>query len=100
VSTQEPDWFKQSFLDLGEDLAEARAAGKQGLTIVFHSEACAYCKAFVDVSLRDPEIAARVRRHFSALYLDLFADAPARLQRVPKPGGRIAKYLRGQQRQP
>lgn len=42
VSTQEPDWFKQSFLDLGEDLAEARAAGKQGLMIVFHSEACAY----------------------------------------------------------
>jgi len=75
VSTQEPDWFKQCFLDLGEDLAEARAAGKQGLMIVFHSEGCAYCKAFVDVSLRVPEIAARVRRHFGALYLDMLADA-------------------------
>ena len=32
---EHPAWFKQSFLDLPEDLAEATAAGKKGIIVYF-----------------------------------------------------------------
>jgi hypothetical protein len=35
-----PDWFKDSFLDLPEDIEEAREAGKDGLMILFTTQGC------------------------------------------------------------
>ncbi len=32
---EHPDWFKQSFLDLQEDLANAIAHGKKGIIVYF-----------------------------------------------------------------
>ncbi len=75
VRAEDPAWFKTSFLDLRADLAEARAAGKQGLMILFGTQGCAYCKAFIERSLKDPDIAAVVRRHFDTLHLEMFDDA-------------------------
>jgi thioredoxin-related protein len=75
VRADDPAWFKTSFLDLREDLAEARAAGKQGLMVLFSTEGCAYCKAFIERSLKDPAIGARVREHFDTLHLEIFDDA-------------------------
>ena len=75
VRLDSPAWFKASFLDLRADLAEARAAGKQGLMILFGTEGCAYCQAFIERSLRDPEIAATVRANFDTLQLEVFDDA-------------------------
>jgi thioredoxin-related protein len=70
-----PDWFKKSFLDLREDLAEARAAGKRGLMVLFGTEGCAYCKAFIERTLADPAIASTVRANFDTLQLDIFDDS-------------------------
>lgn len=75
VRTEDPAWFKTSFLDLRDDLAEARAAGKQGLMVLFSTEGCAYCKAFIERSLKDPAIGARVREHFDTIHLEIFDDA-------------------------
>jgi len=75
VRVDDPAWFKTSFLDLREDLAEARAAGKQGLMVLFSTEGCAYCKAFIERSLKDPAIGALVRKHFDTLHLEIFDDA-------------------------
>lgn len=76
VRSASPAWFKASFLDLREDLAEARAAGKLGLMVLFGTEGCAYCKAFIERSLADPAIAAIVRANFDALHLEIFDDSP------------------------
>lgn len=75
VQAESPAWFKTSFLDLGQDLAEAGAAGKQGLMILFGTQGCAYCKAFIERSLKDPAIAARLGAHFDAIHLEIFDDA-------------------------
>ena len=56
-----PDWFKKTFYDLDEDIAEGRDDGKQGLMILFTTQGCSYCARFIDVSLGNPELAARVR---------------------------------------
>ena len=75
VSADDPPWFKQSFLDLREDLAEARGAGKQGLMVLFSTAGCAYCKAFIERSLKDPAITAIVRANFDTLHLEIFDDS-------------------------
>ena len=38
-----PDWFKNSFLDIREDVADAKAAGKR-LVLYFYQDGCPYCK--------------------------------------------------------
>lgn len=55
-----PDWFKQSFLDLDVDLAEALEAGRQGIMVFVSTRRCSYCKAFIDRSLARPDIRERL----------------------------------------
>ncbi|NEX22153.1 thioredoxin fold domain-containing protein [Thiorhodococcus mannitoliphagus] len=70
-----PSWFKDNFLDLREDVAEARAQGKLGLMVLFTTEGCSSCAAFIQRSLGDPELSSRVRSHFDAIGLEIFSDA-------------------------
>ena len=39
-----PSWFKASFLDLGDDLKEAKEANKTGIAVYFGQKDCAYCR--------------------------------------------------------
>ena len=66
----EQDWFLQSFLDVGEDLAGAQAAGK-GLVVIFEQAGCPYCREMHQVNLRHPALVEQVRANFEVLQLDL-----------------------------
>jgi thioredoxin-related protein len=70
-----PAWFKESFLDLAEDLREAESTGKKGLMVYFSTEGCSYCRHFVDRSLGAPDIAQRVQEQFDVIGLEIFDDA-------------------------
>jgi thioredoxin-related protein len=70
-----PDWFKESFLNLQDDLAEAREAGKDGLLLFFSTQGCSYCDLFIRTSLADPALAARAQAHFDTIGLEIFDDA-------------------------
>lgn len=70
-----PEWFKESFLDLPEDIDEARAAGKRGLMVLFTTEGCSYCAELIRVSLGDARLAERVQALFDAVGLEIFSDA-------------------------
>jgi thioredoxin-related protein len=70
-----PDWFKDSFLDLPEDIEEAREAGKEGLMILFTTQGCSYCAEFIRTSLSDPTLAARLQAQFDAVGLEIVSDA-------------------------
>jgi len=69
-----PDWFKETFYDLDDDIAEAGKEGKKGLMILFTTEGCSYCARFIDVSLGDPDLAARVQKDFIAVGMEIFDD--------------------------
>ena len=71
---EHPAWFKHSFLDLREDLREARLAGKAGIAVYFGQENCGYCQAFFEINLTKPDIVAYVRKHFDIIPLDIFSD--------------------------
>lgn len=64
-------WFRQSFLDLREDLAEAQAAGKR-LVVFWEQRGCPYCREMHRVNLADAEIVDYIKAHFVALQLNLY----------------------------
>lgn len=70
-----PGWFKQSFLNLEEEVAEARAANKR-LIVIFHQEHCSYCQALVDRNLSQRSIETLMREKFNVLALDIWGDRP------------------------
>lgn len=65
-----PDWFKLSFLDLGEDIAEAKQAGKQGIIVYFGQKYCAYCKQFLQ-DLTKEDIHTYMQQHFDVIGTDI-----------------------------
>lgn len=71
--TEFPAWFKTSFLDLREDIAEAAAAGKR-LLVVFHQEGCPYCNALVERNFSQREIVTYTRQHFDVIEINLWGD--------------------------
>lgn len=66
-----PDWFKLSFLDLAEDVEEAREAGKAGLIVYFGQKYCAYCQQFLEKDLALEDIQAYMRQHFDVIGIDI-----------------------------
>ena len=69
-----PDWFKQSFYDLQDDLQQALDVGKQGLAVFFSEKSCSYCKAMVEKTFREPDIARSLRQNYDVVSLDVFSD--------------------------
>jgi thioredoxin-related protein len=65
-----PDWFKLSFLDLGEDIEEAAQAGKQGIIVYFGQKYCAYCKQFLQ-DLGKEDIHIYMQEHFDVIGTDI-----------------------------
>ena len=68
-----PRWFKESFLEFEEDVAEAAAQNKR-VMIYFHQEGCPYCARLVDENFADPVIEAYVRKHFDGISINMWGD--------------------------
>ncbi len=68
-------WFVESFLDLKDDLAEARAKG-QRLAVIWEQRGCPYCREMHMVNFADPEISDYIRKHFMVLQLNIFGSKP------------------------
>ncbi|MFZ0788218.1 MAG: thioredoxin fold domain-containing protein [Chromatiaceae bacterium] len=69
---EHPDWFKQSFLDLGADLSEALEAGKRGIMVYFGQRRCAYCQKLMKVNFGLEDIVEYTRTHFDVIPIDVF----------------------------
>jgi len=67
-----PQWFKDSFLYLDDDLAEAVEAGKRGLMVYFGQRRCAYCHKLMDVNFGQSDIVNYTRRHFDVVPIDIW----------------------------
>lgn len=63
-------WFLQSFLELGDDLAEANAAGKN-FAVLWEQRGCPYCRELHAVNFADPQAAAFIKENFTILQLDI-----------------------------
>lgn len=73
TETVYPAWFKSSFLDLAEDVADAAAADRN-LVVLFHQHGCPYCNALVERNLSQRQIEDSLRRDFDVVALNLWGD--------------------------
>jgi len=73
MPTEYPAWFKESFLDFKEDVAEAKAAGKR-LMVLFHQDGCPYCNVLVERNLSQKDIETLVRKNFDVVALNMWGD--------------------------
>jgi thioredoxin-related protein len=67
------NWFMQSFLDLREDHAEAKAAGNR-FAIIFEQRGCIYCIKMHTEVLALKYINDYVRENFNVVQLDLWGS--------------------------
>lgn len=70
---QHPAWFKNSFLALDEDLANAIAQGKKGIIVYFGQKRCAYCRMLMEVNFKTPDIVQYTRDNFDVIAIDIWS---------------------------
>ncbi len=68
-----PDWLRETFKDLREDLAEANAEGRR-LLISVEQRGCIYCTEMHEKVFPDPKIDALIREHYFVVQMNLFGD--------------------------
>ena len=66
-------WFHESFLDLKEDIMEAKAAGKR-YAIFFEQRGCIYCKKMHEQVLSQKYINDFVRENYTVVQINLWGD--------------------------
>lgn len=68
-----PDWFKLSFLDIREDIAEAAAENRRVL-LYFYQDGCPYCKKLLQDNFGQKVIADKTRKHFDVIAVNMWGD--------------------------
>jgi len=66
-------WFLETFLDLREDIEEAKGQNKQ-LVILWEQRGCPYCREMHQVNLRMPEVVDYIKANFNVIQLNLWGD--------------------------
>lgn len=72
-ATEYPAWFKDSFLDLKADIAEAKRGNKR-VVLLFTQDNCPYCNLLVERNLAQREIEATLKARFEVIALNLWGD--------------------------
>ncbi len=66
-------WFLESFLDLADDLEDARKAGKR-FVVMWELKGCPYCKETHFVNFARPDISGYVKENFVVLQLNIIGS--------------------------
>ena len=73
IGSEIPHWFKESFLEFEDDVAEAARQNKR-VMIYFHQDGCPYCARLVDENFKDPQIESFVRTNFDGIAINMWGD--------------------------
>jgi len=69
-----PSWFKPSFFNLQQELAEARENGKRGVVVMLGFEGCHTCRALLKTTFSDKNIITRLRKQYDVIGMDIFSE--------------------------
>lgn len=68
-----PAWFKQSFLDIREDIAEAGESDRR-VMLYFYQDGCPYCKKLLETNFSQRDIVERTRNNFDVVAINMWGD--------------------------
>jgi thioredoxin-related protein len=71
--SEPPAWFRQSFLELNEDVREA-AANHKRVMLYFHQANCPYCSRLVKENFTRPDIVAAMRKNLESIAVNMWGD--------------------------
>ena len=67
------EWFRQSFLELGDEQAQVNGQNKH-LAVFFEQRGCPYCREMHQVNLQIPEIVEFIKSNFGVLQINLWGS--------------------------
>ncbi len=70
---EHPAWFRESFLDLRDDVKEAQGQ-KRRVMLYFYQDGCPYCKKLLQDNFGQRAIADKTRRYFDVIALNIWGD--------------------------
>ena len=68
-----PAWFKESFLDLEEDIADSAKQGKR-LVVYFWQPGCPYCAQLWDDNFAQKDIVETFRKNFEIIAINMWGN--------------------------
>jgi len=68
-----PDWFKESFLDLEEDISDA-SSNKKRLVVYFWQPGCPYCSQLWEDNFSQQKLVSDFRNNFEIVALNMWGD--------------------------
>ncbi|MFT5221062.1 MAG: thioredoxin-related protein [Planctomycetota bacterium] len=68
-----PAWFKDSFLEFEEDVAEASAKGKR-VMLYFYQDGCPYCARLINENFADDNQAGFIKQNFDGISINIWGD--------------------------
>lgn len=68
-----PDWFKDSFLDIGEDVEEAAEAGRH-VILFMHLNGCPYCYKMTEENFKHAPYTEFIQQNFDVIAINVKGD--------------------------
>ena len=68
-----PDWFKESFLEIADDVDEASEEGRH-VMLFFDLNGCPYCARMLDESFRVEPNSGYIQEHFDVIAINIQGD--------------------------
>ncbi len=72
-NVQMPSWFKDSFLDLKDDLIEESKKDRYVL-IYFHQNGCPYCSKLVNDNFHNEKFVTKLRKNFAVIDINMWGN--------------------------
>ena len=73
VQHSAPDWFKESFLEIADDVDEANEAGKHVL-LFFELNGCPYCDRMLRESFETDPVSSYIQANFDVIAINIQGD--------------------------
>lgn len=73
IASEHPDWFKDSFLDISEDVEEAGESGKHVL-LFMHLNGCPYCHKMIEENFKHAPHTGYLKQNFDVIAVNIKGD--------------------------
>ncbi len=70
---EKPAWFKNSFLDIRDDINEAAANGRR-VMLYFYQDGCPYCAKLIQDNFTQRSIVDKTRKYFDVIAINMWGD--------------------------
>lgn len=70
---EKPAWFKDSFLDIRDDITEATESSKRVL-LYFYQDGCPYCERLVKENMSQQNIVVNLQKNFDVIAINMWGD--------------------------